>query len=389
MNYNFDMIIDRRNTRSDKWDSYPPDILPMWIADSDFRCPQPVIDAVTETARRGIFGYTRPDGAFERAYAGWMSERFGWRVAPDWVRWCPSIGTALAVCIRAFTLPGDSVCMLLPTYPPFLNLCGLNGRTVAGSVLHEKNGHYTIDFDNLENTLAHPRTKLLLLCNPHNPTGRAFSLQELQQIGEMCLRHGVMVFSDEIHCDIVYKGRHIPFSTLSPELSAITLVGINASKTFNLADLRSAAVISSNETLLALFTEECNRSKLGRCSLGIAGVIAAYTECADYADQLLVYLRGNMEFAVEYFASHIPAVKTYMPDATFMLWLDCRATGMRQDELQDFFLSKAKVALNSGDSFGEGGHGFMRINLACPRATVAEGLNRISNAFAGSTMRKM
>lgn len=386
MNYDFDTVIDRRNTRSAKWDSYPQDVLPMWIADSDFRCPQPVIEAVMETAHRGIFGYTQADGAFERAYAGWVHSRFGWQADPSWVRWCPSIGTALAVCIRAFTEPADNVCMLLPTYPPFLTLCELNGRKVAASVLRQNDAGYSIDFAELETLLAHPRTKLLLLCNPHNPTGRAFTLAELQRIGELCLKHKVIVFSDEIHCDIVFRGRHIPFPALSPEIAAIALVGLNASKTFNLADLRSAAVISSNEKLLSAFTEECERSKLGRCSLGIAGVIAAYTRCANYADQLLEYLRGNMEFAADYFATRIPAIKTYMPDATFMLWLDCRAMNMDQDGLQNFFLTKAKVALNSGEAFGEGGQGFMRINLACPRATVQEGLKRIHDAVCGNSL---
>ncbi len=384
MKYNFDEIIDRRNTRSDKWDSYPPDVLPMWVADSDFRCPQPVIDAVMETARRGIFGYTRADGAFEQAYAGWMQSRFGLPTDPAWVRWCPSIGTALAVCIRTFTQPGDGVCMLLPTYPPFLHLCAVNGRVVCGSLLRNTNGRYEIDFDDLERQLAQERTRLLLLCNPHNPTGRAFSEEELRRVGELCLKHSVIVFSDEIHCDIVFRGKHIPFPALSPEIAAITLVGMNASKTFNLADLRSAAVISSNRALLAAFMEECERTKLGRCSLGIAGVIAAYTECADYADQLLEYLQANLRFAVDYFAVELPVVKASMPDATYLLWLDCREMGLTQGELRSFFLKKAKVALNPGETFGEGGQGFMRMNLACPRATVEEGLQRIAGAVRGA-----
>lgn len=385
MQYNFDESIDRRGTRSEKWDSYPPDVLPMWVADSDFRCPQPVVDAVMQTAQRGVFGYTKADGAFERAYAGWMQSRFNWQVDPAWVRWCPSIGTALAVCIRAFTQPGDGVCMLLPTYPPFLGLCELNGRAVRGSPLRNTNGRYAIDFDDLERQLAQERTRLLLLCNPHNPTGRAFTEEELQKVGALCLKHNVIVFSDEIHCDIVFQGKHVPFPALSPEIAAITLVGLNASKTFNLADLRSGAVISSNTALLDTFTEECSRAKLGRCSLGIAGVIAAYTECADYADQQLAYLRKNLRFAVDYISSELPTIKAPMPEATYMLWLDCREMGIAQPELQAFFLEKAKVALNVGDSFGRGGQGFMRMNLACPRATVAEGLRRIQSAVYGNS----
>ena len=379
--HDFDEIIDRRNTRCEKWDGCPPDVLPMWIADSDFRCPQPVVEAVMKTASRGVFGYTRADGAFEQAYAGWMSNRFGWQVNPDWVTWCPSIGTALAVCIRIFTQPGDKVCMLLPTYPPFLGLCGLNGRIATGTVLKDIGGRYTIDFGELEQLLAHDRTKLLILCNPHNPTGRAFIREELLRVGELCLKYGVIVFSDEIHCDIVYSGEHTPFPTLSSEIADITLVGVNASKTFNLADLRSAAVISSNKNLLSAFADECTRLKLGRCSLGIAGVVAAYTQCADYADQLVAYLRTNAQHAVDTFTNEISPIKTFMPDATFLLWLDCREMRLPQQKLAAFFLEKAKVALNSGDTFGEGGKGFMRMNIACPRATLNEGLRRIKQAF--------
>ena len=380
--YDFDTIIDRRNTRSEKWDKYPPDVLPMWVADSDFRCPQPVVDAITDVARRGVFGYTRADGAFEKAYAGWMAERFTWRAEPDWVTWCPSIGTALAVCVRVFTQPGDNVCMLLPTYPPFLGVCRENGRAVAGSVLKKNGGRYEIDFADLEAKLAEPRTKLLLLCNPHNPTGRAFTREELLAVGELCLQHGVLVFSDEIHCDIVFSGKHIPFPLLSPAIAGITLVGINASKTFNLADLHAAAVISPNPELRKAFADECARTRLGRCSLGIAGVIAAYTQCADYADQLLPYLEANLRYAVDVFTKETP-IKAYMPDATFMLWLDCRELGLEHKELAAFFLDKAKVALNFGETFGEGGEGFMRMNLACPRATLDEGLRRIRAALGG------
>jgi cystathionine beta-lyase len=379
--HNFDEPIDRRGTRSEKWDAYPPDVLPMWVADSDFKSPQPVIDAVMETAARGVFGYTRADGAFERAYALWAAERHGWDADPAWVRWSPSVGTALAAIIRVFAAPGDRVVMLSPIYPPFIGACLLNGRMPVQSVLRgDEGGNYLIDFVDLEEKLAHPRAKLLLLCNPHNPTGRVFSRRELERVGELCLRHGVLVFSDEIHADIVFKGKHIVFPTLSGELAEISLVGMNASKTFNLADLRSAAVLSSNAGLREAFAEEIARCKLGRNSLGIAGVIAAYTRCADYADQLVRYLEGNLRCAVDFLAASAPGIRAYMPESTFLLWLDCRATGLAQPELVKFFLERGKVALNSGEDFGEGGNGFMRMNVACPRQTLTEGLRRIASA---------
>ncbi len=379
MQYDFDTVVERRGTGSDKWDSYGPDILPMWIADSDFKSPQPVIDAIRAVADRGIFGYSKPDGKFEAAYAGWMHSRFAWQADPAWVEWCPSLGNALAMTIRAFTVAGDNVAMLSPIYPPFINLCRLNDRIPVQSALVGET--FAIDFADLEKKLALPATKLLLLCNPHNPTGRVFRRDELERIGELCLKHGVLVFSDEIHCDITFKGRHIPFPSLSPALGDISLVGLNASKTFNLADLRSGAVLSSNPELRQRFAAERDKCKLGRCSLGVAGVTAAYNDCTDYADQLLGYLSANIALAVDFFTKHTPKIKAYHPEATFLLWLDCSAFGLDQSGIDDFFLSKAKVALNSGASFGEGGNGFVRMNLACPRSLVQEGLDRIKAAF--------
>jgi cystathionine beta-lyase len=373
--YDFDAIIERRGTSCEKWDSYPADILPMWVADSDFRAPLPVIEAIQAVAARGIFGYSKADGKFEAAYAGWMQKRFGWQASPDWVEWCPSQGSALALAIRVFTSPGDNVAMLSPIYPPFIHLCTLNERNPVQSVLHGPG--YCIDYCDLEEKLSLPATRLLLLCNPHNPTGRVFTRTELERIGELCLRHGVVVFSDEIHCDFVYAGKHIPFPLLSPELADITLVGINASKTFNLADLRSAAVISSNEKLRQAFAAGRDRVKLGRCSLGVAGVIAAYEKCEDYADQLRVYVSQNISWTVEHLRREMPSIKAYAPEGTFLLWLDCRALGGTQAEREAFFLEKDMVALNAGESFGNGGEGFMRMNLACPRSTVREAMARL------------
>lgn len=380
MHYDFDAIVERRGTSCDKWDTYPPDVLPMWIADSDFKSPQPVIEAIQSVVARGVFGYPRADGRFEAACAGWMHRRHGWQASPDWVEWCPSLGNAISLMIRAFTAPGDNVAMLSPIYPPFLNLCGINNRKAVQSRLIEPD--YGIDFADLEAKLALPATKLFLLCNPHNPTGRVFTRSELERVAELCLKHGVVVFSDEIHSDIVFQGSHLSFPLLAPEVADITLVGLNASKTFNLADLRSAAVIASNPDLRAVFVKERNKVKLGRCSLGIEGVVAAYEHCADYADQICGYVRKNVDFAVDFIRREVPCIKTYTPESTFLLWLDCRGLGVSQTELEALFLEKAKVALNSGTAFGDGGAGFMRMNVASPRSMVEEGLRRIQKALA-------
>lgn len=380
MHIDFDTIIERRGTGCDKWDTYPADVLPMWVADSDFKSPQPVIDAIQSVVARGVFGYFRGDGRFEAAYAGWVQQRYGWQASPDWVEWCSSLGNAIALMILAFTSPGDNVAMLSPIYPPFLNLCETNGRNGLQSRLVEPD--YSINFDDLEAKLALANTKLLLLCNPHNPTGRVFTRSELERVAELCLKHGVLVFSDEIHADIVFRGQHISFASLGPEVANITLVGLNASKTFNLADLRSAAVVASNTSLRHAFVAERNRVKLGQCSLGIEGVIAAYERCADYADQVCAYVQKNVEFAVNALQRDVPCIGSYAPQATFLLWLDCRGLGKTTAELEALFLEKGKIALNSGAAFGEGGEGFMRMNLACPMATVQEGVRRIQRAVS-------
>lgn len=378
MLYNFDTIIERRGTGSDKWDTYPADVLPMWVADSDFRSPQPVIEAIQAVVARGVFGYPKEDGHLEAAYAGWAQTRYSWQVSPDWVEWCPSLGNAIALMIRTFTAPGDNVAMLSPIYPPFTHLCQQNHRNILQSVLEEP--AYIINFADLEAKLALPQTTLLLLCNPHNPTGRVFTRAELERVAELCLKHNVIVFSDEIHADIVFRGQHIPFSSLGPEVADITLVGLNASKTFNLADLRSAAVIASNPVLRKAFAAERNRIQLGPCSLGIAGVAVAYERCADYADQVCAYVRKNVDFAVDFLQKEVPSIRAYAPEGTFLLWLDCRALGGTQAELTSLFLEKGKIALNVGATFGAGGEGFMRMNLACPMTTVVEGLKRIKKA---------
>lgn len=383
MKYDFDTLIERRNTASMKWDTYEHDVLPMWVADSDFQSPPEVAEAIADVIRRGVFGYPLMDGSYQRACIHWQKSRFGWLPTENQIAWCPCLGTAISLCLNAFSGPGDGVAMLCPIYPPFMRLCALNGRDVRGSVLQLRNGRYEIDFDSLENILQKPDTRIFLLCNPHNPTGRVFERAELERMGELCLKHGVTIFSDEIHEDIVYRGRHIPFPTLGSRFAAISLVGVNASKTFNVADLRSAAVISENPVLLDAFAEQRDRFKLGPSSLGLAGASAAWEKGAAYADQLLEYLKANLEHAVRRINTECPGIKACMPEATYLLWLDCRGLGFDDRELEDFFLRKAKVGLNSGETFGPGGEGYMRLNAACPRRLLDEGLDRIAAAIAG------
>ncbi len=392
MEHDFDRIIDRRRGMSEKWRAYAEDVLPMWVADSDFSAPEPLIHDLESFVRQGVFGYTWSGGSIlEDAVIHWMSTRFGWQVAPAWVTYSLGVVTALDAAVRAFTEPGQAVVILTPSYPPFFSVAKGGGRELLCSPLRLREGVYAVDFADLEEKLARPATKLFMLCSPHNPTGRCFTRAELLRMGELCERHGVVIFSDEIHCDYVSpEKRHIPFASLSPSLAARSLVAVNPSKTFNIADLHAGAVICSDKELLARFKQAVGLYAVGRSSMALIAIHSAYTKCAYYADQVNAYIRKNMEYAVEYIADRIPGISAYVPEATYLLWLDCRDLAVRlsaepgreQEALEAFFLEKAKVALNSGAGYGAEGLGFMRLNLACPMATVKEGLRRIEQAVA-------
>lgn len=281
--HDFDQILNRRGEDSVKWNLYPADVLPMWIADSDFRAPVEVVNALLKRVEHGIFGYTDSENQdFARACAHWLYSRFGWEASPDWVEFTPGVCAGLALCVKAFTSPGDQVVMLTPTYPPFYSIPHENGRYPVACPLIKRDGptghgdgDYRIDFADLESKLAHPRARLMFLCNPQNPTGRVFRRDELLRIGELCLKHGVLLISDEIHCDYVFEPhRHIPFPSLSPELAQISVTAINPSKTFNIADLHTAALISPNPALRNRLRAEITGAGLNRHSFG---VIAAVT----------------------------------------------------------------------------------------------------------------
>lgn len=381
MKHDFDEIIERRGFDGKKWNTYPADVIPMWVADSDFKSPQPIIDALAERVKHGIFGYTGNDPMFEKAAVRWVKTRFGWDADPSRVEFTPCVGAALALAVKAFSRPGDNVLVQTPIYPPFRSVTKTNGRNVLENRLVFRDGNFHIDFDDLEKKLADPKTTLFLLCNPHNPSGRAFTKEELLAMGELCRKHNVVVFSDEIHCDYVFSGHtHHCFPALSPELAAISLVSINPSKTFNIADFRTAAVMSDNKYLLDRYRAQLASQKLGRCSTGIIAFIKAYTECDYYADGVREYTEKNMRYAVGYINDRIPRLSAHMPDATYLLWMNCTELKLSQPDLVKFFVEKAKVGMNSGADFGVEGTGFMRMNLACPLSTVERAMERIEKA---------
>ncbi len=389
MQYDFDEIIERRNTRSSKWDNVGarignPDALPMWVADMDFRAPQPVIDALKERIELGIFGYPYAHRDFYNEVAGWQKRRHGWNVDPSSVLYVASVIPAMYAAVQCLTKPGDKVLIQRPVYYPFTNAIEDNDRVVKNCPLVMKDGHYEIDFDALDEAAAAPDVKLMLLCNPHNPGGRVFTPDELRRIGEICLRHNVLIFSDEIHGDIVYSGHtHTPIASLSEEISSITVTAVAPSKTFNLAGLRTAAVIAENEHLRSRMAAQFNTNKCALVStFGLDGCIAAYHSGEEYLGQLLTYLEGNIAYLDKELQARMPHIRLIQPEGTFLVWLDCREMGLSDADLDDFFTNKAKVALDKGFWFGAPeGSGFMRMNIACPRSTITTALESIEKIY--------
>lgn len=384
--HNFDQIIKRRGTDSIKWNAYPEDVIPMWVADSDFGAPAEVLEALAERVSHPAFGYADMDGLLDVAARHWLRSRFGWAVAQGHSVFAPGVVAAVSLAIRVLTRPGENVVTLSPAYPPLIHKAAENGRKSLASPMHpDQNGRYAINFDDLEEKLSRRETGLFILCNPHNPTGRVFSREELLRIGQLCLENEVPVFSDEIHCDYVHSGEHICFSSLSPALAQNSLVAINPSKTFNIAGLHSATVLTENAEFLASFKHGAEAAGLHPNILGATAFHAAYTQCAYYADEVREYVAGNLRFAVDFIGREIPVLRAAMPEASYLLWVDCRRTGLSQQELMDFSIKKNKVAPSSGSAFnslrGHEGDGFVRLNLACPRATVEEALARLKDCL--------
>lgn len=381
----FDDSPDLRGTDSLKWNTYPDDVLPLWVADMDFACPRPVVEALERRVALGVFGYPKVGPAFTEAVRAWTSQRYGWEIEEHWTGFLTGVVPGLISAVEAFTRPGDKVLIQSPVYPPFHTLIKERGRVRIVSSLVQEGNRWKMDFADLEPKLADPALKLFLLCNPHNPVGRVWSAGELNRIAELCLRHGVFMVSDEIHADIVYPPqRHIPLSSLSPEVREQSMVLLSPSKTFNIPGLRAAAAILANPERRARFQTATRAAGRADASpLGLVGLEAAYTRCAPYLDRLLRYLAGNIQTAVSCFERDIPEIRTDRPEATYLLWLDCRGLGLSQPELNTFMLKKAKVALNPGDAFGPEGAGFMRLNVACPRARLEEAVLRIARAVRG------
>ena len=379
--HDFDEVVNRRGTDSKKYSVYPEDVIPMWIADSDFKAPQPVVDALVERVQQGVYGYTPVSPRLKAAAAKWQETRFGWEVNPDAVEFVPGVISGVISAVRALSHPGDNIVIQTPCYPPFTDLSEHNGRHLLRNELILKDGRYEIDFEDFEAKVKDPRTKLFILCNPQNPTGRVFSREELIRLGELCLKYHVTVLSDEIHSDLVYSGhKHIPFASISKEFEQNTISFMNPSKTFNLPGFRTAAFIAANPVLKnAVHDMVVNNKAIGENICGTVAFCTAYEQCAYYADQMVAYLEENRNL-VEETLKDVDGIDVIHAEGTYLLWLDCRKLNMSQEELDRFFVETVKLGLHSGKSFGPEGAGFLRMNIACPRSTVKEAMNRIVTA---------
>jgi len=384
--YDFDEIINRGNTHAIKYgqkEKYfgTDDVLPLWIADMDFRTPDFIIEAVRQRAGHEIYGYTFVPESFYEAVQSWMKQRHGWDVQREWLLYGPGVVPSLVMAILSFTQSGDGVAVQSPVYFPFFSVIRDNDRTIVNNPLELRNGRLSIDFDHLECCLDEG-VKLLLFCSPHNPGGTVWRRDELERLGEICKRKGTMILSDEIHSDLIFHGHHhIPLASLSRDLSGRTVTLISPSKTFNISGLLASVAIIPDPILRRQFQITLQRLHWNTPNIfSIAAFEAAYRQGKAWLNQLLAYLEINLNFLMDFFGTDIPEIKVIRPEGSYLAWLDCRALGMSGSELRTWMIGKAKVALNDGSLFGEGGEGFQRINIACPRPVLTEALERIRDA---------
>ena len=385
----FDDIIDRHNTNSIKWDfaierGKPADVLPMWVADMDFRAPQAVSDALVAAAQHGVFGYSDTKDDYFNAVASWMQRRFGWTVEKKWLIKTPGVVNAFTMAVRAYSKPGDAVLIQPPVYPPMHAAAKTNDRRLVFNELVLRDGRYEIDFDDFERKIASEQVRVFILCNPHNPVGRAWTRDELLRMGDICVKYGVVVVSDEIHQDLVLPGhQHVVFASLKPEFREITVTCTAPSKTFNIAGLHASNIFIEHSAMRGAFTQEMARAGVGGGNqLGLVACQAAYEHGETWLDELMDYIRGNVEFARTFLAEHAPQVRLIEPEATYLLWLDFRELGLSDADLNAFITNDAKLWLNDGPAFGPGGSGFQRLNAATPRSVLKQGLQQLADAVA-------
>lgn len=386
MKYDFEKTVPREGTGTFKYDARESvfgcaDVLPMWVADHDFAVPPCVTQAITGRARHGVYGYEMRGESFNSAVAGWVRRRNGWEIEHEWIVFTPGVVAGIVFGLNAFSEKGDGVVIQPPVYPPFAGSVKGNGRVVADNPLVRNGDSYGVDFDDLDRKLAD--AKILLLCNPQNPTGRVFSCEELLKIGELCVKRDVYIISDEIHSDLILKpNRHIHIASLSPEIAARTVTLIAPSKTFNLAGLASSVAVIPDPRVRRMFRAEIDRAHVGMGNtFGNVALEAAYRCGDDWLEQFLEHIAGNVEYVRSFLAEKIPAIRPSRVEGTYLLWLDMSGLGLNADALKDFTVRRAGLGLNDGREFGAGGEQHMRMNLAAPRKIVGQAMARLLKAY--------
>lgn len=383
MKYDLDTVIDRRGTNSVKWDETAPGELPMWVADMDFAVAPKIREALAARVEHGIFGYADVTDAWYNAYRGWWSRRHGLDIERDWLIFCTGVVPAISSIVRKLTTPNENVVIQTPVYNIFFNSIVNNGCRVLESPLVYEGGEYHIDFDDLERCLADPQTTLMILCNPHNPIGKIWDRETLHRIGELCARHHVTVISDEIHCDLTAPGReYVPFASVSEQCRRISISCMAPTKTFNIAGLQTAAVMVPDPQLRHRVWRGLNTDEVAEPNVfAIEAAVAAFEHGADWLDELRAYIQVNRETVDEYLKANIPALHLVPSEATYLLWLDCAAVTQDSAALADLIRRETGLFLSNGRQYGESGRTFLRMNIACPKTTLLDGLDRLRRAI--------
>jgi cystathionine beta-lyase len=386
MTYDFDTVHNRKNTNSMKHDGHrrygkPEALTPLWVADMDFKVPPEVEEDLVKCVKHGIFGYSEAGESYWEAVSGWFSEGFSYHPEPEWLVKAPGIVFAAAVAVRAYTNEGDGVMIQRPVYHPFGHIINDNKRQLVNNPLKYEDGTYRIDFEDFERKIDQHRVKLFILCNPHNPVGRVWTTDELEKIGDICLKYNCLVFSDEIHCDFVFKPRqHHVFTKVKPEYDDISIIATAPSKTFNLPGLQISNIFISNQELRRKFTAEYNRSGYSQLNTtGLAACESAYRRGREWLNQLLAYLSKNMELVYDF--GNRTGCRPVRLEGTYLAWLDFSPIGLSHKELDELIINRAGLWLSTGTTFGpEEGLGFQRINIACPRSVLARALDQLEQA---------
>ncbi len=387
MSHDFDTIIDRRHSDSVKWNRYDGDVIPMWIADMDFHSPEPVIQAIRERVEHGVFGYGVDPSALRQVIVERLQRLYGWTVLPETIVFLTGVVRGFNLLCRVAAQPSEAVLVQPPVYYPILYApknAGLQRQDME--LTRNPDGSYEVDWQAMEASIT-PETRLFILCNPHNPVGKVFRRSDLEQMAEICLRHRILICSDEVHCDLIYSGhQHVPIASLDAEIAQNTITLMAPSKTFNLPGLQCSIAIIPNRELRQRYLEAKKGLVPHVNIMGLVAAQAAYRDGQEWLQQLLSYLESNRDYLVDYIGQRLPTIHVAKPEGTYLAWLDCRSAGIEGNPGQ-FFLERGRVAFNEGAMFGKGGEGFVRLNFGCPRATLTQALERMQVALESQNVQ--